>query len=322
MKTPGNPAMFRRAFPLAALILVSPAAAEDCPNARTAKLGFVLERQGTVAEVRPATDHFVHVVNSYPGGKKQDVIYYRGFFPISRFDDTARSINIPVSDLRTVFPLAPKARRALTYAPARPDKVGDLISLELTVAGQEQLQLGACSYTVLVVQNRFLNGFFRDAVTIGVTTPGLIWALITAIIFGNRYAGPILAIVLTTFALISVNVSEGIKSLPKDLIDMAKSFDVGVIRRNRHIVLPHLAPFIFTGVRFGFSIAWKVTVLTEVFAASKGIGFEMRTATQLFRLDEFLTWILAFYVLALFLDKVVLETIERRFFAWRGELKS
>ncbi|WP_319457279.1 MULTISPECIES: ABC transporter permease [unclassified Mycobacterium] len=174
----------------------------------------------------------------------------------------------------------------------------------------------------ILMQNRFLNGFFRDAVTIGVTTPGLIWALLTAIIFGNRPAGPIIAIVLTTFAIITVNVSEGIKSLPKDLIDMAKSFDVGVVRRNREIVLPHLAPFIFTGVRFGFSIAWKVTVLTEVFSSSKGIGFEMRTATQLFRLDEFLTWILAFYVLALFLDKVVLETLERRFFAWRGELKS
>ena len=38
----------------------------------------------------------------------------------------------------------------------------------------------------ILMQNRFLNGFFRDAVTIGVTTPGLIWALITAIIFGNR----------------------------------------------------------------------------------------------------------------------------------------
>jgi len=174
----------------------------------------------------------------------------------------------------------------------------------------------------ILMQNRFLNGFFRDAVTIGVTTPGLIWALLTAIIFGNRPAGPIIAIVLTTFAIITVNVSEGIKSLPKDLIDMAKSFDVGVVRRNREIVLPHLAPFIFTGVRFGFSIAWKVTVLTEVFSSSKGIGFEMRTATQLFRLDEFLTWILAFYVLALVLDKVVLETLERRFFAWRGELKS
>lgn len=174
----------------------------------------------------------------------------------------------------------------------------------------------------ILMQNRFLNGFFRDAVTIGVTTPGLIWALLTAIIFGNRTAGPILAIVLTTFAIITVNIAEGIKSIPKDLNDMGKSFDVSVVKRNRHIVIPHLAPFTFTAVRFGFSIAWKVTVLTEVFAASQGIGFEMRTATQLFRLDEFLTWILAFYVLALFLDKVVLETIERKFFRWRGELKS
>lgn len=174
----------------------------------------------------------------------------------------------------------------------------------------------------ILMQNRWLNGFFRDAVTVGVTTPGLIWALITAIIFGNRPWGPLIAIVLTTFALISVNVAEGIKALPKDLVDMAKSFGVGVVKRNRQIVIPHLAPYIFTGVRFGFSIAWKVTVLTEVFSSSSGIGFEMRTASQLFRLPEFLTWILAFYVFALFLEKVVLEVIERRFFAWRGTIKS
>ena len=150
--------MFRCAlsFVLTAF-LASPAMSDDCPTAQTAKLGFVLERQGTIAEVRPASDHFVHVLNSYRSGKKQDVIYYRGFFPIRRFDDTARSINIPVSDLRTVFPLEPKARRALTYAPAQPGKVEALISLELMVTGQEQLQLGSCSYSVLAVRNRFLN---------------------------------------------------------------------------------------------------------------------------------------------------------------------
>ena len=174
----------------------------------------------------------------------------------------------------------------------------------------------------ILMQNRWLYGFFRDAVTIGVTTPGLIWALITAIIFGNRPMGPLIAIVLTTFAIITVNVAEGIKSIPKDLVDMAKSFNVGVVKRNRQIVLPHLAPFIFTGVRFGFSIAWKITVLTEVFSSSSGIGFEMRTASQLFALDEFLTWILAFYVFALFLEKVVLERIERHFFAWRTTIKA
>jgi hypothetical protein len=74
------------------------------PQRRTAKAGFILERQGTRAEVRPSADHFVHVRNIYPDGKKQDVIYYRGFFPVSRFDDTARRINVPDSDIRPVFP--------------------------------------------------------------------------------------------------------------------------------------------------------------------------------------------------------------------------
>lgn len=172
----------------------------------------------------------------------------------------------------------------------------------------------------VLMQNRWLAGFFKDAVVIGVTTPGLIWALITAIIFGNRTTGPLIAVVVTTFAIVTVNVSEGVKSLPKDLIDMSKAFQVGVMKRNRHIVIPHLAPFLFTGVRFGFSIAWKIVVLTEVFSSSEGIGFEMRTASQLFRLDEFLTWILAFYALALFLEKVVLEQLEARFFRWRREI--
>jgi hypothetical protein len=150
--------MFRCACLLSLLpVLVTPALGNDCPTAQTAKLGFVLERQGTSAEVRAAANHFVHVVNLYPGGKKQDVLYYRGLFPLSRFDDTARSINIPVSDIRTIFPLEPKARRALTYMAAQPDKVGPLISLELTVTGQEQFQMGPCSYNVLIVRNRFLN---------------------------------------------------------------------------------------------------------------------------------------------------------------------
>jgi hypothetical protein len=131
--------------------------AQSCPDAKSAKQGFVLERQGTRAEVRQASDHFVHVANIYPGGKKQDVVYYKGLLPISRFDDTTQSISIPVSELRTLFPLALKARRAVTYAPATPSKVGALISLELTVTGQEELQLGPCSYEVFAVHNRFLD---------------------------------------------------------------------------------------------------------------------------------------------------------------------
>ncbi len=169
----------------------------------------------------------------------------------------------------------------------------------------------------ILMQNRWFAGFFKDSVLVSLAAPGLIWVLITAIIFGNRPIGPVIAIICTTFALVTVNVSEGIKALPKDLLDMSRAFQVGLIKRNRQIVIPHLAPYLFTGLRFGFSIAWKVTVLTEVFSSSEGIGFEMRLSSQLFQMDEFLTWILLFFFFALFLEKVVLEAIERRYFRWR-----
>jgi NitT/TauT family transport system permease protein len=172
----------------------------------------------------------------------------------------------------------------------------------------------------LLTQSRWFDSFFRDAQTVGLTTPGLIWALIGLVIWGFKPLGWIFAIVLVTFALVSVNIAEGVRSLPKDLLDMSKAFGVPGLRRQRDIVIPHLAPFIFTAIRFGFSIGWKVTVLTEVFSSNEGIGFEMRVSSQLFRVDEFFTWVLSFFVFALFLEKVVLQRFERRFFRWRQEV--
>ncbi|WP_162559452.1 hypothetical protein [Microvirga sp. 17 mud 1-3] len=133
------------------------AAAQECPTAQSAKAGFVLERQGMQAEVRQTSENFVHVVNTYPGGTKQDVIYYRGLFEISRFDKVARRFNVPLTDLRSIFPLDSKSRRAVTFAPADPGKVGAPISQEMTVVGQENLQLGHCTYPVLTIRNRFMN---------------------------------------------------------------------------------------------------------------------------------------------------------------------
>lgn len=172
----------------------------------------------------------------------------------------------------------------------------------------------------LLTQSRWFDNFFRDAVTIGLTSPGLIWALMGLVIWGFKPQGWIFAIFLATFALVAVNVAEGVRALPKDLLDMAKAFGTPALRRQRHIVIPHLAPYLFTALRFGFSNGWKITVLTEVFSSNKGIGFEMRVSSQLFQLDVFFTWVLSFFVFALILEKLVLQKFERRFFRWRADV--
>jgi NitT/TauT family transport system permease protein len=172
----------------------------------------------------------------------------------------------------------------------------------------------------IATQIPWINGFFKDAVTISLVSPGLVWALTGLVIWGFEPQGWIFAIFMTTFALVTVNIAEGIRALPKDLMDMSRAFGVSGSRRQREVVVPFLAPFIFTALRFGFSIAWKVTVLTEVFSSNAGIGFEMRVASQLFRMDEFFAWALSFLAFALILEKLVLQHYERKFFRWREEV--
>jgi NitT/TauT family transport system permease protein len=174
----------------------------------------------------------------------------------------------------------------------------------------------------VLTQSRWWNGFFRDAVTISLVSPSLIWALTGLVIWGFEPQGWIFAIVMTTFAVVTVNVAEGIRALPKDLTDMSRAFGVTNWRRQRDIVFPFLAPFVFTALRFGFSVGWKITVLTEVFSSNEGIGFEMRVASQLFRMDELFAWAISFFIFALILEKLVLQRYERKFFRWRVEASS
>lgn len=169
----------------------------------------------------------------------------------------------------------------------------------------------------IAMRHRWWDAFFRDWVVTTMTTPGLVFALIAAMIFGFSPEGPIVAIVVTSFPFFTVNIAEGVKALPKDLFDMANAFGVSSRRRMRHVVIPFLAPYIFAAMRYGFSIAWKIATLTELFGSSRGIGFMMRREFQLFNMAGLLAWIFFFFAFALLLEKVLLQRGMNRFFRWR-----
>ena len=172
----------------------------------------------------------------------------------------------------------------------------------------------------IAMRRRWWDGFFRDWVVLMLTTPGLIFALVAAMIFGFSPLGPIVAIIVASFPFVTVNVAEGVKALPKELSDMASAFRVGEGRRLRHVVVPFLAPYLFTAARYAFSIAWKIATLTELFGSSTGIGFMMRREFQLFNMTGMLSWIFFFFAFALLLEKGLLQPGMRRFFRWRQEV--
>lgn len=170
---------------------------------------------------------------------------------------------------------------------------------------------------VAMGRSAYWDGFFRDYVMLTLTTPGLVFALICVMIFGLSREGPIVAIVLTSFPHITVNVVEGVRAIPRDLVDMATAYGVGRRTALRDIVLPAVAPFLFTAIRYGFAIAWKITALTELFGGADGVGIQIKVQYQLYNTSGVLAWAFFLVGLALIMERLVLQRIERHFFRWR-----
>ena len=169
-------------------------------------------------------------------------------------------------------------------------------------------------------RSRWWDAFLGDWVMITLTTPGLVFALVGAMIFGLDAIGPVVVVIVTAFSYIAVNVVEGVKAAPKDLGDMAQAFRVPRRRALRHVLIPSLAPFFFTAARYGFSVSWKIATLMEVIVGTQGIGFMMRREFQQFNMAGFLAWVLLFFAFALFLERGVLQRQMNRFYRWRPEV--
>jgi ABC-type nitrate/sulfonate/bicarbonate transport system permease component len=163
---------------------------------------------------------------------------------------------------------------------------------------------------------RHFEAAVHDFVVGGLTFPYLVTALLVAMWFGFGGWGPILVLITTATPFIAINLAEGVRGVPKELMDMAHSYGVGWPRILRHLVLPSLSPFFFAALRYAVSSGWRALVLAEVFAATSGAGWYM---SMLWRDGNTAGLIgLGFYfvIFALLLDQLF-EFASRRVFRWR-----
>ncbi len=70
-----------------------------------------------------------------------------------------------------------------------------------------------------------------------------------------------------------INTAFGVASVRKEWLNVARTLEVGPIRRAFTIILPAAAPTILTGMRISIGIAWLVIVAAEMLVGGTGIGY-------------------------------------------------
>lgn len=181
----------------------------------------------------------------------------------------------------------------------------------------------ACAFLVAVGvgiamgRNETARRFFEPAVLLGLTIPGLVWALLCVIWFGIELVNPVAAVALSSAPPLVLTVYQGTRSVDPDLLEMAHVYRFGPGTRLRRLWLPALAPSLFAGARLGLSLGWKVIVLVEVFGMSSGVGYQLNNAFGAQNVAAVLAWTLLFAVVMALLEYGVLQGLERRVGRWR-----
>jgi NitT/TauT family transport system permease protein len=172
---------------------------------------------------------------------------------------------------------------------------------------------------LLMGSTLWFESFFRDFVTVLLSLPGLIMVLLFILIMGLDPKGPIIAIVVTNFGFVAVQVWEGVKSLPAELNDMSRSFGVNRYKRLRHVTLPALAPFLFPAFTYAFTLTWKLAMVSELFGGREGVGFRMRVEFWQFNVSAMVAWAMLLFFITLAVERLVLKRLERHVLRWRDE---
>jgi len=161
------------------------------------------------------------------------------------------------------------------------------------------------------------EAFAHDFLVIGLTFPYLIWGIIVSMWFGFGDAGPILVVFIAAVPYVIVNMAEGVRDAPRDLIDMARSYDAPRLRVIRQVVVPSLSPFFFAALRYGLANGWKGLVLAEVFAATSGAGWEIAGMRDIGNASGVVAYALYFAFFSILVERLVFGRLSDWVFRWR-----
>ncbi|MFO1028777.1 MAG: nitrate ABC transporter permease [Acetobacteraceae bacterium] len=70
-----------------------------------------------------------------------------------------------------------------------------------------------------------------------------------------------------------LNTAFGVSAVRREWVNVARTLEVGPLKRAFTIILPAAAPTILTGMRISIGIAWLVIVAAEMLVGGTGIGY-------------------------------------------------
>ncbi len=156
-----------------------------------------------------------------------------------------------------------------------------------------------------------------DLVAILNSTSVFVWIVVSLIWFGLTDMAPIFTTFMITLPVLAANVVEGVQNVDKRQMEMAFVYKLSAVDQFRHVVLPSTIPYLVAGMKVGFGLALKVSVVAEIFGITSGIGYIMNYSREILATDMVFAWAGVMILIMIIIDKLIFDSFSRRVERWR-----
>lgn len=146
----------------------------------------------------------------------------------------------------------------------------------------------------------------------------LAWIPLLSLWFGLGDPAKVAFLSLAAFFPTVLNTYEGIRSVPRELVEVARVFDYSRWQLIRRVVLPAALPSILTGVQLALMYSWIATLGAEyVLTSGVGIGNLMVDGREHFWFDQVILGVIVVGLVGYLLNTAS-QVAEKRLLGWRG----
>jgi taurine transport system permease protein len=172
---------------------------------------------------------------------------------------------------------------------------------------------------LLMGLNRWARGILSVPIDIYWGLPPLAYLPLLIIWLGIGESSKILLLSLAAFAPICYAAQAGVRSVPEERVNAARSLGANARQIFTTIVLPSALPEVLTGTRIAIGAVLSTLVAAELIAAQSGVGYMIMSAANFLATDVVFVGLIVIAVFACAFT-MAMRFLEQRLIPWKGKL--
>ncbi|MDO5729725.1 MAG: ABC transporter permease subunit [Actinomycetaceae bacterium] len=220
---------------------------------------------------------------------------------------------VSLTQLEYLFPGPLPTLHALIRLLASSDFYGALgLTLGRALVGLFAAAIIGIGWGYAAGKYEWFSAYTRPLLQILMSIPPVVLVILAMVWFGSNGTVVVFVVTLVTTALFTTSTREAIRSMDRDLLEMATVFKLSKRRTFRHVISPMIAPPVLAAATVALGHSVRVSVMAELLATSTGIGASIRLAQINIETPDVFAYAITMATVTFVLEGVFVRPLSRR----------